>query len=423
MASEGQQTRYSVNLNVPQMPRNFNMAHMAQGLLPNLPSQFTRPVRPVFHHGPRLEGMRPSSVVLNMDSMAPEFMQARSNLPPHLNLQQQFDLQQQLASLHDINQNTNGTATNPQEEPPPSPNGGLENQLDWRLFVSWLQNSGIFIILLFLKLMYDHRLGVLIFLALGGTFYYVNQKLVASIHQCSVRESGNKRYLLQLGGLVFYLFINMAFVYYMFSDQALWKSLIFRTPNVAGFDIWTLLWVVLINDYMIKFATVIIKAFITMIPSQLLKHRRRGKYYMFIEYLSQCFRQIIPIIPWMHFLSDDQHTGKWFASFEVIVYLLFKVNIVWASIRELQKAFQRLRVHTVFGSKPGSEDLKQRGENCPICQDELKDAVMLTCKHIFCEDCVSVWFDRERTCPMCRAQITDNPSFQDGTTVMHLQWY
>jgi hypothetical protein len=30
---------------------------------------------------------------------------------------------------------------------------------------------------------------------------------------------------------------------------------------------------------------------------------------------------------------------------------------------------------------------------------------MLQCKHIFCEDCVSTWFDRDTTCPMCRAKV------------------
>ncbi|ESP04137.1 hypothetical protein LOTGIDRAFT_171133 [Lottia gigantea] len=464
---------------------------MARGLLPNLPGNINRPINPRYHHLPSTTPARDHQVSINMLDQ-PNLYTPNSPTGPPINIPR-FDLQQQLASMHPM-----------EERPrPPSPPDegpgvtGADGQLDWRLLINRLQNCGIFIILLFLKLMYDHRLGLLIFLALGGTFYYVNQRLVSSIHQFLVKESGNKGNLVKLFGLIVYLAINISFVFYMFSGQALWKSLIFQTPNVADFDIWTLLWVVLINDYMIKFSTVILKCFITMLPNQLIKHKRRGKYYMFIEYVSQCYRQLVPIIPWMHFLSDDQHSGKWFASFEVILYLLFKVNIVWMSIRDLQKAFQRFRVHNVFGGKPSSEDIKQhgescpiyfisvliigiwwyvvvshhqkiknsmvfggkpssedikqlcesgpiyfisilivfggkpssedikqRGESCPICQDELKDPVILSCKHIFCEDCVSVWFDRERTCPMCRAQITDyNPQFQDGATAMHLQWY
>ena len=44
-------------------------------------------------------------------------------------------------------------------------------------------------------------------------------------------------------------------------------------------------------------------------------------------------------------------------------------------------------------------------------------------QHIFCEDCVAMWFDRERTCPMCRANIVDNPQWRDGATSSNLQIY
>ena len=59
---------------------------------------------------------------------------------------------------------------------------------------------------------------------------------------------------------------------------------------------------------------------------------------------------------------------------------------------------------------PTIEDLKTCGGICPICHDNLKDATMLHCKHIFCEECVATWFDRERTCPMCRAQVSKSLS-------------
>lgn len=37
-------------------------------------------------------------------------------------------------------------------------------------------------------------------------------------------------------------------------------------------------------------------------------------------------------------------------------------------------------------------------------------------QHLFCEECVAAWFDRERTCPMCRAKVADDPAWRDGTT-------
>ena len=63
---------------------------------------------------------------------------------------------------------------------------------------------------------------------------------------------------------------------------------------------------------------------------------------------------------------------------------------------------------------PTMEDLKTCGGVCPICHDNLQEPTMLHCKHIFCEECVATWFDRERTCPMCRAQVRNvlNLEFQ-----------
>ena len=40
-----------------------------------------------------------------------------------------------------------------------------------------------------------------------------------------------------------------------------------------------------------------------------------------------------------------------------------------------------------------------------IFQDNYQEPTMLQCKHIFCEECVSTWFDRDTTCPMCRAKV------------------
>ena len=52
----------------------------------------------------------------------------------------------------------------------------------------------------------------------------------------------------------------------------------------------------------------------------------QGKYYMFVETLSQFYRLTIPILPWVHYLQDDQEIGRWFAIATVVIYVLFKVS-------------------------------------------------------------------------------------------------
>jgi len=44
-------------------------------------------------------------------------------------------------------------------------------------------------------------------------------------------------------------------------------------------------------------------------------------------------------------------------------------------------------------------------------------------RHIFCEGCLAAWFDRERTCPLCRALVSEDPQWRDGSTSQMIQLY
>ena len=58
------------------------------------------------------------------------------------------------------------------------------------------------------------------------------------------------------------------------------------------------------------------------------------------------------------------------------------------------------------------EDLTeaQKAEPCAICYDEYEQFQQireLQCvgKHIFHQQCIAVWFDRNRVCPLCRTRM------------------
>lgn len=45
-------------------------------------------------------------------------------------------------------------------------------------------------------------------------------------------------------------------------------------------------------------------------------------------------------------------------------------------------------------------------------------------QHIFCDECIALWFNREKSCPLCRTVITDKVyKWRDGATSPHLQIY
>lgn len=74
-----------------------------------------------------------------------------------------------------------------------------------------------------------------------------------------------------------------------------------------------------------------------------------------------------------------------------------------------------------FGVTPTSEQLLMAGGQCPICHEAFTSPIMLECQHIFCDHCICIWFDREKTCPLCRAVIVDDPQFRDGSTTSLIQ--
>ncbi|MGH0159424.1 UNVERIFIED_CONTAM: hypothetical protein FKN15_037338, partial [Acipenser sinensis] len=66
----------------------------------------------------------------------------------------------------------------------------------------------------------------------------------------------------------------------------------------------------------------------------------------------------------------------------------------------------------------------EAGDDCPICQAEFREPCLLACQHMFCDECISLWLNREKTCPLCRTVIADSVhKWKDGATSMHLQIY
>ncbi|XP_018090579.1 E3 ubiquitin-protein ligase RNF213 isoform X2 [Xenopus laevis] len=46
---------------------------------------------------------------------------------------------------------------------------------------------------------------------------------------------------------------------------------------------------------------------------------------------------------------------------------------------------------------------------CPVCQDDPKDPVCLTCDHVYCQSCISQWLDLgHKSCPLCKTELPEN---------------
>ncbi|CAO2185833.1 unnamed protein product [Urochloa humidicola] len=154
-------------------------------------------------------------------------------------------------------------------------------------------------------------------------------------------------------------------------------------------------------------------------------YRRQGQMLTIVEYFLLLYRALLPAPVWYRFFLNKEY-GSLFSSLTTGLYLTFKLTSVVEKVQSFLTALRALS-HKDFhyGLYATSEQVLAAGDMCAICQEKMHVPILLRCKHIFCEDCVSEWFERERTCPLCRALVkpADLRSFSDGSTSLFFQLF
>ena len=271
----------------------------------------------------------------------------------------------------------------------------------------WALLAGIFLALLAFKLLWHHWVGLALWIGLHLLLYHCNKMLKG---QVALRE---KKQPIKLMIVMAFLLFNLFLIYYTFSQYHLYTSLYFSVPpGHQSFDFWTIIWVVLVTDYIVRYFILLIKSSICLLgkPPQL-SNRKKGTVYLILEHASHLYRLLIPSHIWLSYFFRNGEAGFLCSLIVSILYVLFKLSAVFFKGKELYAAVQDI-------SKNWSYLYMGRSESgiCPICQEEYMEPVKLLCTHVFCDGCVSIWFDRERTCPLCRTAVASDPQWRDGST-------
>ncbi|XP_054279902.1 RING finger and transmembrane domain-containing protein 2 isoform X2 [Macrosteles quadrilineatus] len=275
-----------------------------------------------------------------------------------------------------------------------------------------------FVTIILAKAVYDYSPAILLFVGLYGTFAFYNSRLKAEIAQHSQRNIG---FLLFA---VIHLVFTICIFYYLYDDMKLYLSVVFIPPYVQPFTVADLLWLVAVTDFILKLITIIIKILVTIIPNYLFEAKKRGKWYLAIESSSQLYRSLVPIQPWLYYLLESyQGPQKVVGVFLSAAYMVSKGSDLMTRARAWWASMLKLLENVQLGVSPDKEALSNAGLTCPICHDDYDTPVLLACRHVFCESCVARWFDREQTCPLCRAKVVDDPSWRDGSTTYFTQLF
>uniref|UniRef100_A0A8C8BGF4 E3 ubiquitin-protein ligase RNFT1 n=1 Tax=Otus sunia TaxID=257818 RepID=A0A8C8BGF4_9STRI len=289
-----------------------------------------------------------------------------------------------------------------------------------RYLLQWLHKSLPYILILCVKLIMQHIIGISLGIGLLTTYMYANKSIV---NQVFLRERCSK---LQCAWLLVYLTGSSLLLYYTFHSQSLYYSLIFLNPTVDFMNFWEVLWIVGVTDFILKFLFMGFKCFILLVPSFMMSFKSKGYWYMLLEELCQYYRMFVPIPVWFRYLIGngelDSVLGWSLGILLGLLYFILKLLSFFGQLRNFRQVLRIFCKRPHYGVTASKRQCSESDDICSICQAEFQKPILLICQHTFCEECISLWFNREKTCPLCRTVISDHVNkWKDGATSMHLQ--
>ncbi|KAM4843690.1 E3 ubiquitin-protein ligase RNFT1 isoform 1-T6 [Thomomys bottae] len=313
-------------------------------------------------------------------------------------------------------------ARQPEDAPAEAGEHGSSSFSEFRALFKWLQKSLPYILILSVKLVMQHISGISLGIGLLTTFIYANKSIV---NQVFLRERSSK---IQCAWLLAFLAGSSVLLYYTFNSQSLYYSLIFLNPTLDHLSFWEVLWIVGITDFILKFLFMGLKCLILLVPSFIMPCKSKGYWYMLLEELCQYYRTFVPIPVWFRYLISYGEFGnvtRWSLGILLaLLYLILKLLDFFGHLRTFRQVLRIFFTRPSYGVAASKRQCSDVEDICSICQAEFQKPILLICQHIFCEECITLWFNREKTCPLCRTVISDQINkWKDGATSSHLQIY
>ncbi|XP_024020394.1 E3 ubiquitin-protein ligase RNFT1 isoform X2 [Morus notabilis] len=308
-----------------------------------------------------------------------------------------------------------------------SGNGGASNgressyqRYDIQNFARWFEQILPFTLLLLLVFIRQHYQGFSVAIWIAAVMFKSND-----IVRKQTALKGERK-IPVLVGISSVFILHVICFYWWYRKEDLLYPLILIPPKAVP-PFWHAIFIIMINDIMVRQAAMAVKCMLLVCYKDIRgrDYLKQGQMLTLVEYLLLLYRALLPTPVWYRFFLNKEY-GSFFSSLTTGLYLTFKLTSVVEKVQcffVALRALSRKEVH--YGSYATSEQVNAAGDLCAICQEKMHAPILLSCKHIFCEDCVSEWFERERTCPLCRALVKPAgiKSYSDGSTCLYFQLF
>ncbi|CAM6015079.1 unnamed protein product [Sphagnum balticum] len=291
---------------------------------------------------------------------------------------------------------------------------------DFQQLARWIEQALPFTILLLMVFIRQHLQGFIVSVWITAVMFKANDLLRK---QTALKNERRPIFLVALGiGLL----VHIVGVYWWYSAGALWRPLVLLPPrNIPMF--WQAIFIIVVNDTVVRQAAMVLKSWLLIHfkNSRGRNYRRQAQLLTLVEYILLLYRALIPAPVWYRFFLNKEY-GNLFSALTTGLYLTFKLTSTLEKTQTFLAALRALsRREVQYGAYATSEEVLAAGDMCAICQEKMHAPISLRCKHVFCEDCVSEWFERERTCPLCRAVVKSAGlrSYGDGSTNLFIQLF
>ncbi|KAL1545369.1 RING-type E3 ubiquitin transferase [Salvia divinorum] len=328
-------------------------------------------------------------------------------------LESQVDLRESVDGATNAD-GTQGAATNNRDS------SSSYQRYDIQQAARWIEQVLPFSLLLLIVFIRQHLQGFCVTIWIAA-FMFKSNDIVRK--QTSLK--GERKIMTLIGIVVLYSLHVFGIYWWYRKDDVLYPLLMLPPRTIPPF--WNVIFIIMVNDTLVRQAAMVIKCLLLMYykNSRGRNYRRQGQLLTLVEYLLLLYRALLPAPVWYRFFLNKEY-GSLFSSLMTGLYLTFKLTSVVEKVQSFitaLKALSRKDIH--YGTYATTEQVVAAGDLCAICQEKMHSPVLLRCKHIFCEDCVSEWFERERTCPLCRALVkpADLRSFSDGSTSLFFQLF